>query len=234
MHTALRIWGLLLAATTVAVAEMRVWTFKDSDATLRAEVSGFSGDTVVLKKENGEKVSLRIAYLVDSDRAYLAAERSRQWKQVEILSLDDATSARPYKKCSVQGSSVKGEILVSLLPATVETVLNSRNRQFAQITNLTAQIEAQKSAVHQANATAQTTASRGRAYRRLAARERAQASQMSGDLKTAQANLAKLQKAYDEGVKKTKSQTTVKMKDTGIVFNGLAVWECLDPRKPPE
>ena len=73
-----------------------------------------------------------------------------------------------------------------------------------------------------------------RANRRLVAVERTQVNLETKDVKNAQANLAKLQKSHDDYNKKTKSQTMVKMRNTGVVYKGLALWECFDPRKPQE
>jgi hypothetical protein len=231
MSIEFRAVGLLLVATTVAVAEMRTWTFKESGTIMRGEVVGFTGDTVTLRRDDGKTVSVRSAYLIQSDGAYLAAERAHQWKETEILKLDAAESAGRYKKCSVRGKGVNGEIYIELLPQSVETILNDRNQRAAQITNLTAQITREKQAVQQANATIPKGSSRNRGYNRVVAAERAQVGRESKDVKAAQANLAKLQKAYDDSVKKTKAQTTVKMRNTGVVYKDLPVWECFDPRK---
>ena len=54
------------------------------------------------------------------------------------------------------------------------------------------------------------------------------------DLKSSKTNLAQLQKSYDDYVKKTRSQTIVKMRNTGVLYKTLAVWECFDPRKPQQ
>ena len=66
------------------------------------------------------------------------------------------------------------------------------------------------------------------------AAERAQVNLAAKDVKNARTNLAKLQKSYDDYNKKTKDQTTVKMRNTGLEHKGLPVWECFDPRKPQE
>ena len=101
--------GLLLAAAAVAAAETRTWTFEQSGKTMQAEVAGFSGEAVNLKRADGETVSVPIAYLTESDRDYLAAERTKQWKQIEVIKLDTAGSGGRYKKCTVRGSGVNGE-----------------------------------------------------------------------------------------------------------------------------
>jgi len=212
---------------------MRTWTFEQSGKTIRGEVAGFTGDAVNLKRDDGKTVSVRIAYFTDSDRAYLTAERAKQWKEVEVVSLNGA-GAGLYKRCSVSGSDVKGEILIGHLPPAVEAILDNRNQQTLQISNLTAQIEDQKSALQAANAAVPKHASGNWVHRRAAAAERASADKASGDLETSRFNLAKLQKAYDDSVKKTKDQTMVKIRNTGVVYQRLPVWECFDPRKAPE
>jgi hypothetical protein len=230
MNIGLRVTGLLLVWAGIAAAEMRTWTFEQSGTTMRGEVVGFTGDAVTLKQDNGKTVSVRIAYLAEGDRAYLTAERAKQWKEVEVVSLDGVAGG-PYRKCGVRGADAKGEILLSHLPAAVEAILNSRSQQTVQISNATAQVESQKTALQDENAAIPSSTSGNRAYRRAVAAERAQANQDSKDLKTSEANLAKLQKAYDDSVKKTKDQTMVKMRNTGVVFRGLAVWECFDARQ---
>jgi hypothetical protein len=139
------------------------------------------------------------------------------WKEVEVVRLDGTASPAQYKKCSVHGSATNGEILIGHLPPAVEAILNDRNQQAIQISNLTAQIENQKGAVQEANAAVPSQTSGNRVYRRVVAAERAQANKAAGDLKASQAHLAKLQKSYDESVKKTKVQTMVKMRNTGVV-----------------
>jgi len=234
MYTGLRVIGLLLVATSIAVAELRTWTFEQSGATMRGEVVGFTGDAVTLRGEDGKTVSVRIAYLIASNRAYLAAERAKQWKEVEVVKLVGEQSAGLYKKCSVRGKDVRSEILVEHLPPAVEALLDKRSQLEAQITNLSAQVDSQNQAVQQAKAAIPAGRSGNRAYRRAVAAERAQVDRASKSLKTAQASLAKLQKSYDDSVKKTKDQTVVKMRDTGVVYKGLPIWECVDSRKPPE
>ena len=230
MNIGLRVIGLLLVWTTVAAAEMRTWTFEQSGTTMRGEVVGFTGDTVTLKRDNGKTVSVRITYLAEGDRAYLTAERAKQWKKVEVVSFNGVAGG-PYRICSVKGGDAKGEILISHLPAAVEAILNSRSQQTVQISNATAQVESQKTALQDENAAIASGTPANRAYRHAVAAERAQANQDSKDLKASQANLAKLQKAYDDSVKKTKDQAMVKMRNTGVVFTGLAVWECYDSRQ---
>jgi hypothetical protein len=234
MDVGFRVIGLLFLVTNVAVAEMRTWTFEQSGTTMRGEVVGFTGDAVTLKHDDGKIVSVRISYLNESDRTYLAAERAKQWKEVEVVRLDGTASPAQYKKCSVRGGGVQGEILIGHLSPAVEAILNKRNQQATQISNLTAQIDSQQSTLQEANAAIPSNAAGNRAYRRAVAAERAQANQESKDLKTSQANLAKLQKAYDDSVKKTKNEPMVKMRNTGVVYQRLPVWECFDPRKPPE
>jgi hypothetical protein len=234
MNIGLRVVGVLLVATSVALAEMRTWTFEQSGKTLRAEVVGFVGDTVSLRPEGGQTVSVRINYLTESDRAYLKTERASQWKNVEVISLDGVLSAGLYKKCTVSGGGVKGEILLRELPPAVEAVLDGRSRQTAQISNLTAQVEADKAALEDAKAGAPPKTSGNRYVRRVNSAQRAPVTKASGDLKVSQMKLAQLQKSFEESVKKTKDQTMVKMRNTGAVYQRLPVWECSGPGRPPE
>ena len=74
----------LLAATAVAAADMRTWNFK-SGATIEAEIVAFpSPETVQVKRSDGKVYTLPAAYLADADRAYLDAERAKQWKEVSV------------------------------------------------------------------------------------------------------------------------------------------------------
>jgi hypothetical protein len=231
MKTELRVMGLILAATAVAAAEMRTWTFEGSGRTMEGEVAGFTGTAVTLKGVDGKTVSVPIAYLSRSDRTYLAREQAKQWKEVEVVKLQSVESAGRYKKCTVHGASVSGEVYIELLPRSVEAILQERNRQAGPIADLSAQIESQNQVVQEAKAAAPTKGSRNRAYRRAAAAQRSQANVEASNLNALQANLAKLQKAYDDSVQKTKSQTVVRMRNTGIVYKKLPVWECFEPQK---
>jgi hypothetical protein len=234
MNTGLRVIGLLLTITGVAVAEMRTWTFEQSGNTMRAEVVGFVGDTVTLKRDDGHTVSVRISYLAESDQAFLKTERAKQWKNIEVISLDGVQSAGQYKKCTVSGSGVKGEILIKDLPPAVEAVLKNRSQTTVQISNLTAQVETDKAALDEAKASVPPKTSGNRVVRRANSTQRAPLTKASGDLKLSEMKLAEAQKSYQESVNKTKDQTMVKMRNTGLVYQRLSVWECSDPRKKTE
>ena len=108
MNTGLRMIGLLVTATAVAVAEMRTWTFEESGKTVQGEVLGFAGTAVTLKGADGKTFSVPIAYLTESNRTYLAAERAKQWKEVEVFKLEGEESGGRYKKCTVHGQGVNG------------------------------------------------------------------------------------------------------------------------------
>src|SRR3974390_2373043 len=116
MDRGLWIIGMLLAATVVARAEMRTWTFEESGKTIQGEVVGFAGEAVTLKGDDGKTRFVPIAYLTASDRSFLVAERAKQWKEVEVVKLESEESGRRYKKCSVRGQGVNGEILIERLP----------------------------------------------------------------------------------------------------------------------
>jgi hypothetical protein len=146
----------------------------------------------------------------------------------------DAALAGRYKKCTVHGQGVSGEILIQLLPPAVEAILNTRNQQAAPIAALSQQIKNENQAVQQAKASIPTGTSGYGPYRQAVRVERAQANMAAKDLKSARTNLANLQKYYDDYVEKTKSQTMVKMRNTGVLYKSLAIWECFDPRKPQQ
>jgi hypothetical protein len=231
MKTGFRAIGLLLAAATVGAAEMRTWTFQASGTTMQGEVVGLGRDAVTLKRADGKTVSVPIAYLTESDRAYLATERAHQWKEVEILKLEGAESSGRYRKCTVRGTAVHGEIYVEFLPASAESVLNNCSQQEAQIADLTRQIQGESQAVKDAKAALPPSGQGSRYYRRTVAAERAQVNRASKGVQGDQASLAKLQKSYDDYVQKTKEQATVNMRNTGALYKGLPVWECFDSRK---
>jgi hypothetical protein len=234
MNTGFHVLGLLLMATGAALAELRTWTFEQSGSTMRAEVVGFTGDTVSLRRDDGHIVSVRTSYFVEKDRAYLNSKRAKQWKAVEIISLDGLTSSGLYKKCTVSGGGLKGEVLIKDIPPSVETVLNGRSQYTAQISNLTAQVESDKAALDDANATAPPKVSGNRAVRRVNSIQRAPVTKASGDLKLSQMKLAEAQKSFQQSVKNTSLQTTIKMRNTGLVYQNLQVWECADPRRPTD
>ncbi len=222
--------GLLLAATEVAFAEMRTWTFRQADKTLEGEIIGFTGKAVTLREPSGRIVSVPLANFSSSDRSYLAAERGKQWKEVEVAKLDIAGSGGRYKKCTVHGAEVSGEIFVAGLPRAVEAVLQERIKQAAPMVELSKQVESQRRDLQEAKAAAK--APRNRAYRREAAAERRDINVETSNLNALEARLAELQKAYDESVRKTKDKTMVKMRTTGLRYKELPIWECFDPRKP--
>ena len=232
MRIELRVTGFLLAATALAAAEMRTWTFQKSGKTIEGEVVGFAGKAVTLKGVDGKTVSVPISYLAGSDRAYLEAERGKQWKEVEVAKLDNARSTGSYWKCTVHGEGVNGQVFVERLPRSVEVILQARLKQAAPITELSEQIEIQKRAIQEAKAAIPTKTPRNSAYRRAAAEQRGQLNVETSNLHGLEANRDKLQKAYDDSVQKTRKQTFVRMRNTGVVYKGLPVWECFDPRNP--
>jgi hypothetical protein len=215
----LSVLALLLAATAVATAEMRTWNLK-SGATVEAEIVAFpSPDTVMVKRSDGNMYTLPAAYLAAADRAYLQAERAKQWKEVSVNKV--LGTAGRYKKCSVSGKDVWGDILVALLPSQAEAVLNNRQQQEAQIADLTSQIQNDSNVARDAHTAATSHGSRG--YRRA---NKAQAKLAKQDEASAKLSLEKLKTDYDEYVKKTKATTTLLMRKTGLVSEGLPVWEC--------
>jgi hypothetical protein len=234
MKSGYRVVGLLLTSIAIAAAGTRTWTFKESGKTLQAELIVFAGDAVTLKGADGKSVSVPVANLSESDRHYLAAERPKQWKQVEVVRLNAAESAGRYHRCTVRGNGVNGEIFITLLPSSVEAMLNNRNQQAVQITNVSSRIESENRAVQQAKAAVPSTANGNRTYRHAVAAERAKVNAEAQDVKNARTNLAKLQKSYDDYIKKTKDQATVKMRNTGLTVKDLPIWECYDPRRPQE
>ena len=210
--------AVLLAATAVAVAEMRTWNFK-SGATMRADIVAFpSLETVEVKRSDGKVYSLPVTYLSDADRAYLDAERAKQWKEASVDKL--LAIVGRYKKCAVSGKDVGGDILVEILPSQVESILSKRQEQETQITNLNSQIQDDSSVAQNANAAARG-GSRGSRYA-----NRAQAKLATQDEAEAKTSLAKLKADNAEYLKKTKAATTVSMRKTGLVYEHLPVWEC--------
>ncbi len=215
----------LLAVTACAAGEARTWHF-EYGTTMEAEIVAFpSPETVEVKRSDGKVFTLPATSLATSDQAYLDAERAKQWKEVSVDKLV-ATVATRYKKCAVSGSGVGGQILVALLPAQAAAILNDRQQREAQIADLGSRIQADSEAARNANAAAKHG---NRAYRN---ENRAQARQANQDAAGAKLNLAKLKTDYAEYVKKTKAGTTLLMRNTGLVCEGLPVWECqISPRR---
>jgi cell division septum initiation protein DivIVA len=215
--------GLLLAATAMACAEMRTWTL-NSGTTMEAEIVGFpDAATVKVKRSDGKIYSLPFAYVNKADQAYLAAEHAKQWKKVSIDELLGTASAGYYKKCRVSGSDVNGTILVQLVASQAEAVLNTRKQQADEIADLTSRLRNGAGGEQGSGA-----AGGGRGHRHAT---RAQAQSAAQAARDAQIRLDKLKADYAQNLKKTKGATTVLMKATGSVYDGLAVWECEDPRK---
>jgi hypothetical protein len=217
---------VLLAATLVANGAMRTWNL-ESGTTLEAEIIAFpTPDSVLVKRADGKTFTLPTAYLAPTDRAFLEAERARQWKEVTIEKI--LGSVARYTKCSVSGKDVPKEILISKLPPNVETVLASKQRQETQITNLTSRIRSDLSAAKDAKGAAARTPNR-------AARnaDRADARLASRDEVEAKAGLDKAKSDYADYLKKSKSDLTLRMRNTGTTYQNLAVWECQPPQKRP-
>ena len=159
MKTELSVIGLLLAATVVASAEMRTWTFEKSGSTMQAEVVIFSGGSVILKRPDGQQVTVPIAYLIETNRVYLADERTKQWKEVEVVKIEGALTASGAEKiCTVRGAEVNGKILIRLLPASVVTVLNNRDAAAAQIARVSEAIKSRERTLRYADAITPTGA----------------------------------------------------------------------------
>jgi hypothetical protein len=211
---------VVLAATVAAAGELPTWHLK-SGSSVEAEIVAFPGpDTVEVKRSDGKVYTMPCAYLEEADLAYLAAERAKQWKEVSIDKLLDPAPTGRYWKCAVTGKSVPTTIMVALLPRQVEAVLKSRQQQDAQITNLNTRIQNDSKLARDANAAA---ARSGRAYRKA---DKAEAKLASSDETATKANLTKLKADYAANLKKTKTVTPLKMKNTGMKCEGLPVWEC--------
>ena len=146
-------------------------------------------------------------------------------KEVEIVKLEGVMCAGRYKKCRVQGKFT-GVILIPLLPAPVEAALNNLNEQEEQIAYLKFWIERANTELRH-TAAAVHDVNRLLGYPRLYVKQSAYAL-----LADAQEDLPKRQSAYAENLQKTRPERTVKIRNTGSVYQDLPVWECADPRKP--
>src|ERR1035437_8947786 len=136
--------AVLLAASAGAAAEMRTWNL-NSGSTMEAEIVAFPDqESVTVKRSDGKVFTLSAAYLVPTDRAYLSGERGKQWKGGSVDKVLGPVASR-YRKCAVSGSGVPGLILVAMLPAQAEAVLNNRQRQGAQIADLDGPIQEHRS-----------------------------------------------------------------------------------------
>ncbi len=208
---------LFFAATGIATAEMRTWNLK-SGATLEAEIVSFpTPKTVQIKRSDGKVYTLQESYLSDDDQAYLEGERQKQWKEVSVDKILATVSGGRYKKCSVSGKEVPGQILVTMLPAQIEPILTKRQQQENQITALNDRIQSDDTTSHQ-------SANGGSRAARNAAKTAAKTA--SQDETSSKTNLTKLKADYDDYVKKTKPTTTLMMKNTGVAYEGLQIWEC--------
>jgi hypothetical protein len=224
--------GLLLAAVVVALAEMQTWTFQKSGKTIEGEVIDFAGDAVTMKLPDGKTFTVPIAYLTESNRVTLAAERSKQWKEVEVVRLEGAISAGRYKKCTVKGEGVSGAALIQFLPSPVEAILVNRNQQAARIADLSYRIQNWDRAVRRADAVTPTGAVGDPGYVDAVMAQRGSVNLAYENLEDAKAALTKFQAAYADYLDTTKAATIVKIRRTGLLYGGEPVWECPDPRKP--
>ncbi len=217
--------SLALLAAGSALAEMRTWNLK-SGATVEAEIVAFpSMKTVTVKRADGKVYTLQDAYLTDEDRDFLATERAKQWKEVSVDKLLGSISAGHYKKCFVSGKDVSGQILVTLLPAQVEPVLNKRQEQEAQVAALNNRIQNDESIAHKAGSSTQG----GKRNGRTSTKPNGKAATQDED--SAKGELAKLKAEQEDFLKKTKASTTLMMRNTGTMYEGFPVWECQPPQK---
>ncbi len=232
MKTNGAIFAFLIILAEIAWAETRTFVLK-SGAVVQGEVVTIGNDAVTIKKATDGKVyTLPLSYLSESNRLELATEKARQWQLIEVIRLEGSASAGRYKRCLVRGTNVSDVILVQMLPASVENILNSRNQQAAQIAEMSDRIENRDWAVQRADAVTPTTATGDSDYVNTVMAQRARVNLAIVDLNQAKSNLAKLQESYAQYLDSTRADTIVQMKNSGMVYQGLQVWECFDPRKP--
>jgi hypothetical protein len=223
------VFGFLVVATASSAAEMRTWTFEKSGKTIRAEVSNFVGTNMVaLKGADGKSFTVPIAYLVESNRVFLAAELAEQWKEVEVVRLEGTASGGRYKRCTVRGKGVGHVILVDLLPPAVESILKVRNQKEAQIAELQSWMKRNIQTLTPVEIVVHDP-SMALGYNTNPVYRVKDVSALKAE--AAETNLLKLETAFTDYNAQTKAATTVKMKKTGLVYEGLPVWECFDPRK---
>jgi hypothetical protein len=232
MKTKLSGAGLLLLAGLAALAETQTLVLK-SGAGVEGEILAIGTDAVTIRRASDGKVySLPLAFLSDSNRLELAAARASQWQPIEVIRLEGSASAGRYKRCLVRGTNVSDVILVQMLPPKAEEILKSRNQQAAQIARLSDRIESRDWVVQRADAATPATAIGDPDYVNAVMAQRARVNLAIVDLNQAKTNLAKLQQSYADYLDQTRSDTIVQMKNSGLVYEGLQVWECFDPRKP--
>jgi hypothetical protein len=194
----------VLLAAAIAAARKRTFTLA-SGATLQAEVVAFSADAATMKRSSdGNVYSLPLSYLVPSDRVELAAEWAESWQLVEVTRLEGAAAAGRYKRCRVRGKDANGDVLIELLPRSVEAILNNRNAKAAEMADLARWINNRIDVLNGKDAP---------------------------DLLEAKKRIAEYKAALADYLGKTKAASAVKMRNTDFVYDGLPVWECLDPRK---
>ena len=221
--------GLLLAVTAVPVAELRTWTFEKSGKTIQAEVVNFVGTNLVtLKGADGKTFSVPIAYLTATNRAYLAAERAAKWKEVEVVRLEGTASGGRYKKCSVRAKDMDDVVLVDLLPPAVETILKNPESAGAEIAELQSWIKSNAQGLTRSTLLCRSRSTTGGHDTNAVYR-----------VKDMPRSKSRKRKPTCPGLKQPIPITTPrprrrrlsKMKKTSLVYEGLPVWECFDPRK---
>lgn len=232
MKTKLSGAGVLLLAGLAALAQTRTLVLK-SGARVEGEIVAIGPDAATIKRASDGKVySLPLMYLSDSNRLELAAARAGQWQPIEVIRLEGSASAGRYRRCLVRGTNVDEVILVQMLPENVEAILKNRNAQASQIAALSHRIESRDWAVQRADAITPTTATGDPDYVNAVLAQRAQVNLAIVDLNQAKTNLARLEQSYADYLDQTRADTIVQMKKAGLIYEGLPVWECFDPRKP--
>jgi len=222
---------LLLLAALAVPAQTRSLVLQ-SGTNLEAQVLSIGLDSVTIRRAaDGKVYSLPLAYLSASNRLELVAERAKQWQPIEVYQIEGSASAGRYQRCRVRGTNVSETILVQLLPPSIEAILNNRNQQAAQIAVLADRVEQQDWNVQRADATTPHSVSGDSDYVAFVMAQRARVNLAIVDLNQAKTNLFRLEQAYADYCDRTRAATIVQMKNTGLVYDGLQVWECFDPRK---
>jgi hypothetical protein len=197
--------GLLLAAAMVAGGQPLTLTFKETGKTVQGEVVSLDKESVVLKLTDGTTVSARLDYLIESDRAKVAKAFAEQWKEVEVYSMEGTVSF--YKKCVVSWGRGT-EVFIKLLPSAVEAILIKKK-------DLADQISAMRK-------------SEGTYSEKWEGIDGSSGSHVH-NISPVQKSLIITLNHYNAD---TRMQRTVDIRNTGLVYQGIPVYECRS--KPPE
>ena len=152
----------------------------------------------------------------------VALYKAEHWRgptrEIHELSI---TNDLIYPKCSVTVEGRQREILISNLPAETQKYFDDLGKLQAAVEAATAQVEADQSAVSNADKTIPT-----RSRSRLVRIERAQVNQARQRVSAEQKQLSKMKSDLSAMKRQEPEKATITAFQTAQKYNNLEIWDC--------